>query len=61
MLHDLTPPRKTKIDWAGNLTFAAGLIAIMIGITYGIEPYHHHTMGWTSPVGDRPLAAASPC
>src|SRR5262249_33302089 len=26
-----------------------GLIAIMIGITYGIEPYKHHTMGWTSP------------
>ena len=56
MLHDLTPPRKTKIDWAGNFTFAAGLIAIMIGITYGIEPYHHHTMGWTNPVVDIALA-----
>ncbi len=21
----------------------------MIGITYGIQPYGHHTMGWTSP------------
>jgi MFS family permease len=49
MLHDLSPPQRTKIDWAGNITFALGLIAVMIGITYGIEPYHHHTMGWTSP------------
>ncbi len=50
MLHDLTPPRRTSIDWTGNLTFAAGLIALMIGITYGIEPYHGHTMGWTNPL-----------
>ncbi|HLG66841.1 MAG TPA: MFS transporter [Acidimicrobiales bacterium] len=48
-LHDVQPPRPTAIDWAGNLTFAAGLISIMIGITYGIEPYGHHTMGWASP------------
>ncbi len=56
MLYDQTPPRKTKIDWAGNITFAAGLIAVMIGITYGIEPYHHHTMGWMNPVVDIALA-----
>jgi MFS family permease len=49
MLHDLSPPRKTKIDWAGNITFAIGLISVMVGITYGIEPYHGHTMGWGSP------------
>jgi len=39
-----------KIDWPGNLTFAAGLILILVGITYGLLPYGHHTMGWTSPV-----------
>jgi MFS family permease len=39
-----------KIDWAGNITFATGLILILIGITYGLLPYGHHTMGWTSPV-----------
>jgi MFS family permease len=39
-----------KIDWLGNITFAAGLILILIGITYGLLPYGHHTMGWTSPV-----------
>ena len=27
-----------------------GLIAVMVGITYGIEPYGGHAMGWTSPV-----------
>jgi MFS family permease len=48
-LHDLTPPRRTSIDWAGNITFALGLIAVMVGITYGIEPYGHHTMGWMNP------------
>jgi MFS family permease len=49
MLRDVSPPRRTSVDWAGNITFAVGLIAIMIGITYGIEPYRNHTMGWTSP------------
>jgi EmrB/QacA subfamily drug resistance transporter len=48
-LHDVVPPRKTSIDWAGNATFALGLISVMIGITYGIEPYGRATMGWTSP------------
>jgi MFS family permease len=39
-----------RIDWAGNVTFAIGLILIMVGITYGIEPYGGHPMGWTNPV-----------
>jgi MFS family permease len=39
-----------RIDWAGNLTFAVGLIAVLVGITYGIQPYGGHTMGWTSPL-----------
>jgi MFS family permease len=38
-----------RIDWPGNVTFAVGLIAVMVGITYGIQPYGGHTMGWTSP------------
>src|SRR5664280_1391863 len=37
------------INWPGNITFAAGLVLVMIGITYGIEPYGHRTMGWTNP------------
>jgi MFS family permease len=43
-------PRPAKLDWWGNLTFAAGLIAVLVGITYGIQPYGGHTMGWTSPL-----------
>jgi len=41
--------RPAKLDWWGNVTFAAGLIAVLVGITYGIQPYGGHTMGWTSP------------
>jgi MFS family permease len=41
--------RAARIDWWGNATFAVGLIAIMVGITYGIQPYGGHTMGWTAP------------
>jgi MFS family permease len=48
-LHDLSERRPAKIDWLGNLTFAVGLIAVMVGITYGIQPYGHHTMSWGSP------------
>jgi MFS family permease len=41
---------RAHIDWWGNATFAVGLILILVGITYGLLPYRHHTMGWTSPV-----------
>jgi MFS family permease len=39
-----------RIDWWGNVTFAVGLISLLVGITYGIQPYGGHTMGWTSPL-----------
>ncbi|HET9719374.1 MAG TPA: MFS transporter [Solirubrobacteraceae bacterium] len=48
-LRDLSERGQAKIDWWGNITFAIGLVAVMVGITYGIQPYGHHTMGWTSP------------
>jgi MFS family permease len=38
-----------KIDWLGNITFAIGLISLLTGIVYGIQPYGGHTMGWTNP------------
>ena len=41
---------KARIDWLGNITFGVGLIALLTGITYGIQPYGGHSMGWTSPV-----------
>ena len=48
-LHDTGVRHYGSIDWWGNLTFAAGLIAILVAITYGIQPYAGHIMGWTSP------------
>ncbi|MHB1988879.1 MAG: MFS transporter [Acidimicrobiales bacterium] len=56
-LEDLGVRRRAPIDWLGNLTFAIGLISLMVGITYGIEPHGHSTMGWTSPLVVAELAA----
>ncbi|MFJ4094702.1 MFS transporter [Kitasatospora sp. NPDC089913] len=41
--------RPGRIDWWGNITFAVGLTALLAAITYGIQPYGGHTMGWTNP------------
>jgi MFS family permease len=49
-LREVASGSRARIDWAGNVTFAIGLILVMIGITYGIEPYGGHPMGWTNPV-----------
>jgi len=38
-----------RIDWWGNLTFGVGLISVLVAITYGIQPYASHIMGWTNP------------
>jgi MFS family permease len=48
-LRELGERRPARIDWWGNTTFALGLVGVMIGITYGIQPHGGHTMGWTSP------------
>jgi MFS family permease len=48
-LRELGERRPARIDWWGNATFALGLVGVMVGITYGIQPYGGHTMGWTSP------------
>ncbi|MBV9003065.1 MAG: MFS transporter [Solirubrobacterales bacterium] len=48
-LQELSTPRRTRVDWAGNVTFALGLILIMVSITYGIRPWGGHATGWTSP------------
>lgn len=39
----------TRIDWWGNGLFAVGLTALLVAITYGIQPYGGHDMGWTNP------------
>jgi len=40
----------TKIDWWGNVTYLLGLGSVLVGVTYGIQPYGHNSMGWESPV-----------
>jgi MFS family permease len=40
---------RARVDWWGNVTFAVGLGAILVGITEGIQPYHGHGMGWANP------------
>src|SRR6201984_667630 len=49
MLHDIGVRKHAQMDWWGNLLFAAGLVAILVGITYGLLPYGGHPMGWTNP------------
>ncbi|EHB55845.1 major facilitator superfamily MFS_1 [Mycolicibacterium rhodesiae JS60] len=39
-----------RVDWAGTVTFGVGLTVLLIGITYGIQPYGDSTTGWTSPM-----------
>ncbi|HEU5353351.1 MAG TPA: MFS transporter [Actinocrinis sp.] len=48
-LHDNSARRPGRIDWWGNATFALGLTALLAAISYGIQPYGGHTMGWTNP------------
>jgi MFS family permease len=49
MLKDIGVRKHARMDWWGNVLFAVGLIAILVGITYGLQPYGGHAMGWTSP------------
>ncbi len=49
-LEELSVTTKRRMDWWGNLTFGIGLAAILIGITYGIQPAGGQPMGWTSPL-----------
>jgi MFS family permease len=51
-LRETSKPQRAPIDWWGNITFAFGLVLVMIGITYGIRPYGGSNMGWRSPFVD---------
>jgi MFS family permease len=60
-LREVPRKRDSHVDWSGNVAFAVGLVALMVGITYGIQPYGGHVMGWTSPLvlGSLALGVAS--
>jgi MFS family permease len=48
-LREVGTHSRGRMDWWGNVTFAVGLGAILVGITIGIQPYHGMAMGWTNP------------
>ncbi|MFI1913829.1 MFS transporter [Nocardia sp. NPDC020380] len=48
-LREVSARHPARIDWWGNATFAVGLGILLIAITYGIQPYGGHAMGWTRP------------
>jgi MFS family permease len=49
-LHELALIRKNqRLDIPGNILFALSLTAILVGATYGIQPYGTSSMGWGNP------------
>ena len=60
-LEERSQPRRAPIDWLGNVTFALGLILIMVSVTYGIRPYGGHATGWASPRVIALLAGGAAC
>jgi MFS family permease len=60
-LEERSRPRRARIDWWGNVTFALGLVLVMVSVTYGIRPYGDHATGWGSPRVVALLAVALAC
>ncbi len=51
MLREIATIRKhQKIDWIGNIAFASGATILLLGITYGIQPYGGAPTGWGNPL-----------
>ncbi len=48
-LEERSTPKPARVDWWGNVTFALGLVLIMVAVTYGIRPYGGQATGWGSP------------
>jgi MFS family permease len=49
-LKEIAITRKARIDWLGNVTFAAGAGVLLTAITFGIRPYHASATGWGNPM-----------
>ncbi|MEA5361440.1 MFS transporter [Amycolatopsis sp., V23-08] len=49
-LREVGTPKRAKVDWGGNITFAAGTAILLAGITYGIQPYGGSATGWGNPL-----------
>jgi MFS family permease len=60
-LEERSTPKRARVDWLGNVTFALGLVLIMVSVTYGIRPYDGHATGWGSPRVLGLLGAGAAC
>jgi EmrB/QacA subfamily drug resistance transporter len=49
VLPDVGKRIAVPLDVAGNITFGLGLVSILTGITYGIQPADGRDSGWLSP------------
>ena len=49
-LRELGERAPGRMDWTGTVTFGLGLTVLLVGITYGIQPYGSHSTGWTNPM-----------
>jgi MFS family permease len=48
-LREVSTRQYGRIDWPGNIAFAAGAGTLLIAITYGIQPHGGSPMGWGNP------------
>jgi len=48
-LREVGQTRRARVDWWGNVTFALGLVCLMVAVTYGIRPAAGHSTGWGTP------------
>src|ERR1700680_3107179 len=55
-LREIGTRRRDPLDWLGNITFAAGLLALMFGLTESLTPYGGQTMGWSNPAVELAIA-----
>ena len=48
-LRETSERSAAHIDWWGNALFAVGVTAVLVAITYGIQPYGGHEMAGPTP------------
>jgi len=39
-----------RLDLPGNVLFGVGLVSVLVGITYALQPYGGSAMGWLNPL-----------
>jgi MFS family permease len=48
-LREISVKEGGHLDIPGNVLFGVGLVALLVGITYALQPYQGSTMGWLNP------------